>query len=205
MRYGSGPTTKLQYGKRLAACLAYLILRRRDAAGVSLFDTGLRQTFRPTCNLGMMGAILDVLDAAVPSSRTRVASVLHDMAGQIRRKGIVILISDLFDDEHQILDGIQHLRFGGNEVIVFHLLDPAELEFPFRGLVEFVGLEGLSPILTRPLEIRRSYLRELDAFRARLREGCERNACHYVLVNTGTPLHEALGNYLAYRLRTSAR
>jgi uncharacterized protein (DUF58 family) len=205
MKYGSGPTSKLLYGKRLAACLAYLILRRRDAVGVSIFDAGIRQFVPRTCNLGMMNTLLETLAAAEPTAQTRIAAVLHDMAGQIRRRGIVILISDLFDDENQILDGIQHLRFGGNEVIVFHVMDPYELEFPFNGMVEFEGLEALPPILTRPLEIRRSYLRELEAFRTRLREGCERNACHYILVNTGTPLHEVLSGYLAFRLRTATR
>jgi hypothetical protein len=153
----------------------------------------------------MMPTILQTLAAAEPVSTTRIASVLHDMAGLIHRKGIVILISDLFDDEGQILDGIQHLRFGGNEVIVFHVLDPWELEFPFKGLMEFEGLEAIPRILTRPLEIRKSYLREIEAFRARVREGCERNQSHYVLMNTAQPLHEALGGYLAFRLRTSMK
>jgi uncharacterized protein (DUF58 family) len=134
-----------------------------------------------------------------------VATVLHDMAGQIRRKGIVILISDLFDDEEKILDGVQHLRFGGNEVIVFHVMDPFELDFPFQGMVEFDGLEGMDKLMTRPREIRKSYLREVEAFRQRLREGCEKNNVHYVLVNTGHSLHEVLSGYLAFRLKTTTR
>jgi len=205
MRYGSGAMTKLHYGKQLAACLSYLILRRRDATSVSVFDTGVRQAVPRTSSLGMMPTILQTLAAAEPTSTTRIATVLHDMAGLIKRKGIVILISDLFDDEGQILDGIQHLRFGGNEVIVFHVLDPWELEFPFKGLVEFEGLEAIPRIMTRPLEVRKSYLREIEAFRARVREGCERNQSHYVLMNTAQPLHEALGGYLAFRLRTSMK
>ncbi len=205
MKYGSGADSKLLYGKRLAACLAYLILRRRDAAACALFDAGVRNSVPRTASLAMMNTILQTLAAAEPQASTRISSVLHDMAGQIKRKGIVILISDLFDDENQILDGIQHLRFGGNEVIVFHVLDPYELEFPFKGLVEFEGLEALPKIMTRPLEIRKSYLREIEAFRTRIREGCERNQCHYVLVNTATPLYEALAGYLAFRLRTAER
>src|SRR5436305_233072 len=85
---------------------------------------------------------------------------------------------------HLLLDGIQHLRFGGNEVIVFHTMDPYELEFPFQGNVEFDGLETIPKITTRPREVRKSYLRELENFRTRLREGCERNSTHYVLVDT---------------------
>jgi hypothetical protein len=131
--------------------------------------------------------------------------VLHDMAIQIRRKGLVILISDFFDDEQRVMDGIQHLRFGGNEVIVFHVMDPWELEFPFTGLVEFEGLEQGSKVMTRPAEIRKSYQREVEAFRLRLRDGCERNQCHYTLVNTAQPLHEMLSAYLAFRLRTTTQ
>ena len=131
--------------------------------------------------------------------------MLHELAGQIRRKGVTILISDLFDDEENVLKGIQHLRFGGSEVIVFHVLDPFELEFPFQGMVEFDGLEVPEKLMTRPKEIRKSYLRELEAFRTRIREGCERQNSHYVLVNTLQPLHEMLSAYLAFRLRTHTR
>jgi uncharacterized protein (DUF58 family) len=117
----------------------------------------------------------------------------------------VILISDLFDDEEQILRGIQHLRFSGSEVIVFHTMDPFELDFPFTGMVEFDGLENVPKITTRPKDIRRSYLREIEAFRTRIREGCERNNVHYVLVNTGHAVHEVIAAYLAFRLKTTSR
>ncbi|MBC8097249.1 MAG: hypothetical protein H7Y43_15705 [Akkermansiaceae bacterium] len=127
------------------------------------------------------------------------------MANQLRRKGIVIVISDFFDDEAKVLEGIQHLRFGGHEVVCFHVMDPYELEFPFTGLVEFEGLENIPKILTRPAELRKTYLREVEAFQTRLREGCEKNQSHYVLVNTAEPLHEVLSGYLAFRLRTTTR
>src|SRR6266496_3519732 len=111
------------------------------------------------------------------------------------------LMTKLAAFEPQVLDGIQHLRFGGNEVVVFHVMDPYELEFPFTGLVEFEGLEQIPKLLTRPAEIRRSYLREVEAFRRRIRDGCEKNQCHYTLVNTAQPLQEMLSAYLAFRLR----
>lgn len=205
MRYGSGPLSKLDYGKRIAACLAYLILHQRDAVALGMFDTEMRDYTPRSDSKAHLHQLLDKLAAYAPSRQTSIGSVLHDMARQIRRKGLVILISDLFDDEGAILEGIQHLRFGGNEVIVFHVLDPFELEFPFSGLVEFEGLEQISKLMTRPNEIRRSYLRELEAFRLRLRDGCERNQCHYTLVSTAQPLHEVLSAYLAFRLRTATR
>ena len=205
MKYGSGKITKLHYGKMIAACLAYLILWQRDTVALALFDTTVRDYTPRSDNLATIHNLMTKLAAFEPREQTNIATVLHDMARQIRRKGIVILISDFFDDEQQVLQGIQHLRFGGNEVVVFHVMDPHELEFPFTGLVEFEGLEQIPKLLTRPAEIRRSYLREIDAFRLRLREGCEKNQCHYTLVNTAQPLHEALSAYLAFRLRTTTR
>jgi uncharacterized protein (DUF58 family) len=205
MKYGSGRLTKFQYGKVMAACLAYLILNQRDAVALSIFDSIVRDFTARSDNRASLHTLMTKLAAFEPKNQTNIASVLHDMARQIRRKGIVIVISDFFDDEQAILEGIQHLRFGGNEVILFHTLDPAELEFPFTGLVEFVGLEDIPKIQTRPGEIRKSYLRELTAYLDRFRTGCERNECHYVLVNTSHPLDEVLSGYLAFRLRTTKR
>ncbi len=205
MKYGSGNISKLHYGKMMAACLSYLILQQRDAVSVGVFDTQVRSRLARTSNLSSIHNIMSVLAAFEPESQTNIASVLHDMAGQIKRKGIVIVISDFFDDEAAITEGIQHLRFGGSEVIVFHVMDPYELDFPFRGVVEFQGLEEKIRLITRPAELRKSYLGELEAFCRRIREGCERNQCHYTLVNTSHPLSEVLTGYLAFRARTSAR
>lgn len=211
MKYGSvgrhngAKVTKLQYGKALAACLSYLILHQRDAVSVGVFDTTMKGFIPRTGNLASIHNVMNMLSAFNPTQQTSIGQVLHDLAGTIRRKGITILISDLFDDESKILDGIQHIRFGGSEVIVFHVLDPWELEFPFQGMVEFDGLEGIPKLMTRPREIRKTYLKELEAFRNRIREGCERQNTHYMLVNTAQPMHELLAGYLAFRLRTHTR
>lgn len=205
MKYGSGPISKLQYGKMLAACLSYLILKQRDAVAVGVFDTAMRQSVPRTGNLATIHTIMNILAEFSPKEQTNVGAILNEVAAVIRRRGIVILISDLFDEEETILEGIQHLRFGGHEVIVFHVLDPYELTFPFSGMVEFEGLENVPKIMTRPKEIRRTYLREFEAFRRRIREGCDRNKVHYVLMNTGQALHEALAGYLAFRLKTTTR
>ena len=161
MKYGSGKYTKLDYGKMLAACLSYMILHQRDAVALDVFDTETRDYLPRSNSHSMIHKVLTTLAGFNPTQQTNIAVVLHDMAMQIRRRGIVILISDLFDDEQKVLEGIQHLRFGGNEVVVFHVMDEAELEFPFKGLIEFHGLEGIPKILTRPQEIKKSYLREL--------------------------------------------
>jgi uncharacterized protein (DUF58 family) len=204
MAYGSGPLTKLHYGKMMAACLAYLVLHQRDAVALGIFDSTVCDFAPRSDSKGSLQPILNRLAAFQPRGQTAIGNVLHDVAHQTRRKGLVILISDLFDDEERILSGLQHLRFDGHEVIVFHVMDPWELEFPFTGLVEFEGLEGAPRLFTRPAEVRRSYLREVEAFRTRMRDGCERNQCHYVQVNTAQPLHEVLSGYLAFRLKTTA-
>lgn len=203
MRYASGKVSKLHYGKQLAACLAYLILLQRDAVAVGLFDAGLRRYLPRSNSRSNLHVVMSQLAAFEPGAGTQIGAVLHEMANQAPRKGMVILISDLFDDEERILAGIQHLRFIGHEVIVFQVLDPAELEFPFSGNVEFVGLEGLPSQMARAHEIRRSYLAELEAFRKRLRDGCERNQSHLVAVNTQDSLRETLGGYLAFRRKTA--
>jgi uncharacterized protein (DUF58 family) len=211
MKYGSvgkpngARVTKLQYGKALAACLAYLILHQRDAVAVGVFDTAMKHFIPRTGNLASIHNVMNMLAAFEPKNQTNVGDVLHTLAGTIKRKGLTIVISDLFDDEAKVLDGIQHIRFGGSEVVVFHVLDPYELEFPFAGMVEFDGLELPEKLMTRPREIRKSYLKELEAFRTRLREGCERQNTHYMPVNTTQPLHEMLAGYLSFRLRTHTR
>src|SRR5258706_12820472 len=166
--------TKFDYGKVMAACLAYLILNQSDATAIGLFDTAMKQCLPRTGNLASLHNIMTTLASFQPSRKTGIGGVLHNVAGQIHRKGLVILISDLFDDEQAVLDGIQHLRFGGNEVIVFHTMDPYELEFPFQGLVEFEGLENAPKGMTRPREGRKSYMKQVEQVRPRLPGGCQR-------------------------------
>jgi len=127
--------------------------------------------------------------------------LLHDLAQQLRRRGLVFLISDCFDDVESLLGGLQHLRFGGHEVTVFHVLHPDELDFPFSGMVKFDGMEDRIKLLTRPQLIRPAYQRALRKYQEELRHGCERHRCDYVPMNTGRPLAEALTEYLGQRLR----
>lgn len=199
MQYGSGKISKFDYAKTIAACLAYLILLQRDAVALGVFDTTTRNYFPRTDNLASIHSLMALLSDFVPTQTTRIADVLHEMAGQVKRKGIFILISDCFDDVDEVLKGIQHLRFSGSEVILFHVLDSAELTFPFKGSVEFRGLEGTGRLVTRPADLRKSYLREVNGFIDKLRRGCETNGCNYVQVNTAQPWHEVLCGYLATR------
>ena len=199
MRYCSGGVTKLDYAKVMAACLAYLILLQRDAATVTVFDDRPREHFPRTNNLAKIHGICSVLSAFNPTGPTVISETLEDLARKTRRRGIVILISDLFDDEEKVVRGIQHLRFVGHEVIVFQVLDPYEVSFPFNGTVEFVGLENQGRMLTRPAEIRKSYLEEFGAFLERMRLACERCGATCVRVTTDQPWADVLTAYLATR------
>ncbi len=203
MQYGSGKLTKLQYGKMMAACLSYLILHQRDAVALGIFDDRMRDFAPRSDSKGTIHRIMSRLAAYQGAQRTDIPRTLHDLALQLRRKGIVIIISDFFDEEEAMLEGIRHLRFGGHEVIVLHTLDADELEFPFQGLVEFHGLENLPKLLTRPREIRQTYQKVFGEFCTRLRRGCERNHVHYVQINTRQPLSQVLSSYLTFRLRTA--
>ena len=194
--------SKFDYARGMAACLAYLVLRQRDAVAATVFDTAVRHHVPRTSTLAGLGDLMAVLADARPAGHTGIGDVLHAAAATIRRRGIVLLLSDLFDDEAAFLAGLRHVRFGGSEVVVFHVLDPYERSFPFAGNVRFTGLEPApadAPVRTRPAEVRRGYLDALAASTDRLRAGCERNGCHYVPVDTGRPMAETIGGYLAAR------
>lgn len=205
MTYGSDKLTKLDYAKVLAACLAYIVLGQSDAISVNIFDTEVRERQERTDNRGKIHEIMHRLASFQASEGTRTSRVLHDLAASLRSRSIVVLISDLFDDEDALQKSIERIRFQGTEVIVFHVLDPAEIEFTFTGTVKFIGLEG-GPILeTSPASIRKSYLAAFEAFRQRMRALCDRCACHYVLCNTAVPLEETLSEYLAFRQNHRSR
>ncbi len=199
MTYGSDKLTKLDYAKALAACLAYLVLGQSDAIALNIFDTQVRERFERTDNQGKIHEIMHRLAGFEAKEGTQTAKVLHDLAATLRSRGIVILISDLFDDEEGLQKSIERIRFQGSEVLVFHVLDPYEIRFPFTGTVKFHGLEGGPELETVPASIRKSYLETFGAYCKRMREMCDRCSCHYVLCDTGVPLDVTLGEYLAFR------
>jgi uncharacterized protein (DUF58 family) len=205
MTYGSGKITKLDYAKALTACLAYLVLLQRDAVAVSIFDTETREAISRTDNLGKIHHIMDRLAAFQATQQTRLGVALEDMARMGRARGIVVIVSDLLDDEEGFIRGLQQLRFIGHDVVVFHVLDPAELDFPFHGRVQFIGLESNPTIETNPADIRKSYLKEMTEFRRRMHQACDRTGSHYVLANTGNTLAETLSAYLVFRHQVCAR
>jgi uncharacterized protein (DUF58 family) len=203
MLYGDGDANKLEYAKLLAATLAYLIIHQRDCASLAVFDSAWRTMLPASSQPGHVQTILRTLESTEPQAKTALGPLLHELAQQARRRGLVFLISDCFDDVPGLLNGLQHLRFQGHEVTVFHVLHPDEIEFPFEGMTRFEGMEEYLHLLTRPQLIRPAYTRVLKAYFRELQSGCEASRCDYVMMNTGRPLAETLTEYLARRLRMS--
>lgn len=201
MQYGSGAMTKLEYASCLCASLAYLMQRQRDAAGLTMFDHEIRAVLPPSIRPGHLRALLVTLERLQPGSTTDAGRPLHQLADAITRRGMVILISDLLDDPARVIDGLKHLRFRGNDVLVFHVLDHAERTFPFETPVKFRDLETDEEIPTAPSAVRENYLRALDELIETYRRELRVAGIDYQLLDTSEPLDAALLSYLAVRGR----
>ena len=199
MTYGSGRVSKLEYSKYLAAALSYLILNQRDSVGLSVFDSEMRAHLPPRSAMSIILQIEKILKEITPTPKTSIAKQLNNIALQIKRRSFVILISDLFSDVGDIMRGLQRLRYGGHNVIVFHTLDPHELKFPFKGTWQFDGLEGEEELITQPERIREDYLTNLNAYLEKLQSGCIGSGVDYTLVDTSRPLDSVLSEFLETR------
>jgi uncharacterized protein (DUF58 family) len=205
MNYGSGKITKLHYAKSLAACIAYLVLLQRDAISMSISDTETRQYIPRTDNLERIHEIMERLAAFEATNKTSLGAGMAQLASVAKSRGLVIVLSDLFDDEEGFEQGLHQLRFHGHEVVVFHILDADEIEFPFRGQMQFIGLEGGAILETSPADIRASYLKEMNAMCERMRTVCLHSGTHYVLADTSHSLAEMLSGYLQFRQQVRTR
>jgi uncharacterized protein (DUF58 family) len=199
MTYTSDKVSKLEYAKFLAAALAYMVLKQRDSVGLSVFDSDVRAFFPPRSSMGIILEIDRLLRGAEPTPKSTIAQQLYDMALLMKRRSMVILISDLFADADDILRGLDHLRFAGHDVIVFHTLDPFECQFPFKGTWRFEGLEGEEHLITQPERIRESYLTNFNKYLETLRTGCIGSNVDYSLVDTSRPLDAVLGEFMDKR------
>lgn len=199
MAYGSGKLTKLDYGSYLAASLAYFMARQRDGVGLITFDKKIIECIPARAKPGHLLNILLTLDKAEPGEETEVSHPLHHVADLVNKKGMLVLISDLFDEPAAILEALQHFRFQGHDVIVFHIMDDTELTFPFHHLSRFIDLETPRQIVAIPETVREHYLGNVEAHQQALRRGCGERNVDYVLMNTSKPLDFALFAYLAKR------
>jgi uncharacterized protein (DUF58 family) len=200
MDYASDGITKFDYGCTLTASLAYLILRQQDAAGLVTFSDHIEAFIPPKAKRDYLLQILHALENRGPAGETNVGKILEEIAGQIKRRGLVVLVSDLLDEPEKILKGLRLFRFKGNDVIVFHLLDPAELNLPFDGNILFEDLEELNlKVVADPRAIRKTYQEVVEEFTRRIRQECHDSVIDYQLISTSTPLDQALASYLSWR------
>lgn len=201
MDFKSGSVSKLTYAQMLAASLAYLMIKQQDAAGLTLFDSEIRSYIPSRSKTSHLNVLLRQMDHINPGPETYISPILHKTAEAIRKRGLIILISDLFDDPDEIVSGLKHFRHKGHEVIVFQILDRQELTLDFTDRTLFRDMETKEEIITEPWHIQKDYQLSLQAFCDHIRNRCRRNYIDYVRLTTDQPLDLALVEYLIKRKR----
>jgi uncharacterized protein (DUF58 family) len=205
MAYGSGPLTKCDYAVTAAAALAYLLLRQQDAVGCTVFDESVRQTIPLRTSTSHLTTIVRALEPKQPRHKTRLYDVLARVAETYPRRGMMILISDLLVDVDDAQRGLRLLRQRGHDVLVLHVLDDDELDFPFARPARFEGLETDDHLTCNPRALREGYLAALDRFLAAVRHGAARDNVDYALIRTSMSLDAALTAFLKHRQRERQR
>jgi len=201
MSYTSGKITKFEYASQLAAALMFLMLKQRDAVGLVAFDEKIRTYIPPKSASVHLHALLSTLAGVTPAALTHAGTALHEMAERIKRRGLIILLSDLWEDPSSVLTGLKHFRHRKHEVIVFHILDPKERDFTFPEEALFKDMETGEEISTLPWQIRSEYQRTMGAHVGRYKRECRQSFVDYVPVDTSVPYDYALFSYLAKRAR----
>ena len=205
MRYGRGPLTKYEYAATLVACLAYLLLRQQDAVGCVAFDETARMTVPQRTKRNHLDSILTALNVSDPRHKTEMYQTLRAVAESYRRRGLIVLVSDLLVEREGFFKGLKLLRSRGHDIMVFHVMDDDELDFPFSGPTRFEGLEVPDIVRCNPRALRDGYMKALGAYLEEVRRGCTRHAVDYALIRTSQPLDSALAAYLNFRLATTHR
>jgi len=201
MLYGSGKVNKINYAVYLAASLTYLMLKQRDAVGLALFSDRILKYIPPRSVQTYLIHILKELENIEPRGLTNVSPAFHSLAERIKRRGLVIIISDLFDDPKKIVSGLKHFRHKKNEVLLFHILDPMEITFAFNDEAVFKDLESGDEISTLPWHIRNEYRKHVREQLYFFQKVCGENRIDYVIMNTQDELDKALTEYLIKRKR----
>lgn len=200
MAYSSNSRmTKLEYASYIAAALAYLMVQQRDAVGLTVFDERIRIYMPPHATKSYLKQILKQLQIIEASNKTGTGYSLHEIAERLKRRGLVIILSDLFDKPSEVTTAFKHFRHKKNEVIVMQVLDPIERTFAFGSDAIFKDLETREELLTQPYHIQKSYRDTMQKFLETYKKECREHAIDYVLLDTATPFDVALFRYLSKR------
>jgi uncharacterized protein (DUF58 family) len=203
MAYGSRGISKFEYGACLAASLGYLMNRQRDGVGLIAFSDHIVDALPSSTRAGHLRQLLVALERLQVGSRTDVAKPLHDVAESLTKRGMVVLISDLLDDPEAVIRGLKHFQYRGSDVLVFHVLDPDEVEFPFERATTFEDLESGEEVTAVPGAVREHYLRQMRGMVDRYRRELGAAGIDYQRLDTNQPLEMALLAYLSTRSRTA--
>ncbi len=205
MAYGHGRMNKFDYACRLAASLAYLIIQQSDAAGLLTFDSAIRAKAAASTGRPHLNNLMNILESARPAGRTDVKILFHQLAEELRRRSLAVLISDLLADTDDVVSGLEHICYAGHELIIFHVMDDDEWNFPFVENVLFEGLEDEVRLLADPQSLRESYLRAVQRYCSRVRALCLKHRADYVAVNTSDRIDVVLSGYLSRRSGIAGR
>jgi uncharacterized protein (DUF58 family) len=199
MEYGSGEVTKFEYACRLASMIAYLMVRQQDMVGLVTFDEAIRAHLPPGSTATHLDRVFTALEEQTPGGLTAVSQTFHDLAEKIARRGLIIIISDLYDEPADVMRALRHFRHKKHQVIVFHVFDQAELDLPFGKLVTFVDMETTEKLQIDPKFVREEYRRQINEFVSQYRRDCSDSAIEYIVASTATPYDAMLRSYLAGR------
>jgi uncharacterized protein (DUF58 family) len=204
MGYGTvgdagAPWTKYDHATAIAASLSYLAIRQQDSVGLAIFDNDLRRYFKPSGSPGQWRTITHELQIVPRLKKTNMGRVLDQLAEKLTHRSLLVVLSDFFDDIDSIASGLRHLRFRKHEVMVFQILDPAEVEFPFQDVTMFKGLEESGQLLTEPRSLRDGYLEQLRLFTEKMKKMCRGMHIDFTRMDSGQPLDIALSAFLADR------
>jgi uncharacterized protein (DUF58 family) len=199
MNYSSGKVSKLQYATYLAAALAYLMLLQRDAVGLVTFDEKIRTYIPPRSVFSYLHVLLSEMGKTVTRGETDISGIFNALAERIDRRGLVLIFSDLLDDQDSVLTSLKHFRHQKHEVIVFHILDPMEKQLNFRTDSLFVDMESGESLHTDPRHMGESYRHSVHRFIDRYKRECRSNNIDYIPIETNQPFDEALFKYLTRR------
>jgi len=191
--------TKFEYAICLAASLCYLMIHQQDPVGLITFDEKIRNSVAPKSKRTQLGTVLSVLANLQPAGQTNIGQSVIQLAAMLKHKSLVMLFTDLLGDPDPIIDSLRRLRHGGHDVILFHILDEAEIRFPFSGLMELEDPESHEKMLVDGNAYRAEYLAEVDAFRELYQRECFQSNIDYVGIDTGMQFDKALTEYLVSR------
>ena len=203
MDFASGDISKFEYAKNICACLSYLMIKQQDAVGLTTFDKRINTSIPPKSKISHLNYLLKVLNNTKIEGETKISNILHSLAESIKKRGLIILISDLIDNPKDVLSGLRHFRYKGHEVMIFHMIDEKEINFDFNSPINFIDLEDKEMMKTDPRQIKADYKESFDQFCQEYKDECNKNNIDYIPINTSSSIDKTLIQYLIKRAKLS--